>query len=156
VLKLLHPEPSKRYPSTAALLEDLGLLSRSKKSLPVPAPECFLGRENELKEALACLGDSTHAAAMLITAEAGMGKSAFLGRLAVEAQVLGHRTVVVRCYPESSAPFAPLRAILNELIPPGDQGRPLRLRCGRLLDETRADKKPEVQDPSQRRTFLKG
>ena len=156
VLKLLHPDPSKRYPNAASLMEDLYLLSGGKRPPPAPAPECFLGRDSELKETLACLSDPMQAAALAITGEAGMGKSAFLRRLAVEAEVLGHRTVLVRFYPESSIPFAPLRSILDEIMPSGDRGRALRVRYRRLLDETRAEKEPAVQDPGKRRAFLKG
>jgi two-component system NtrC family response regulator len=155
VLKLLHPDPSKRYRDTDSLIGDLRLLS-AKQPAQLSAPECFLGREAELSHAVTCLCEPVEPGAIAVTGGAGMGKTSFLRRLAREAEVLGYRTVLSRCYPESAVPFQPLRSIADALIPRGALGRSLRLRYRRLLEETRSASEAGAEGSSRRRVFLKG
>src|SRR5262249_16947939 len=117
VLKLLHPDPAKGYRDAAALLQDLRILSGRKAVPQGPVPECFVGRKDDLAPLIRCLREPGRPAAIAITGDSGMGKSAFLRRVALEAGILGFRAVSVRCYVEGTAPFEPLRAIAAELIP---------------------------------------
>ena len=91
LLRLLHPDPERRYRDSSVLVEDLRLLCGSKAPPRLAPPDCFLDREEELARALEALGKtaeprdvmaSVKPAALAVTGEAGMGKTAFLHRLA--------------------------------------------------------------------------
>src|SRR5262249_31536937 len=127
-----------------------------RKAVPQgPVPECFVGRKDDLAPLIRCLREPGRPAAIAITGDSGMGKSAFLRRVALEAGILGYRAVSVRCYVEGTAPFEPLRAIAAELIPTGVSGRALRSRYHRLLEEPQAKSGGGIEDSSGRRIFVK-
>jgi DNA-binding NtrC family response regulator/tetratricopeptide (TPR) repeat protein len=152
VLALLRPGAGPRYADAGQLLEDLRRLPGGRGSMrPVP-PECFVGRKDELDRVRARLGEQERGggyrrqlrfaqrrgsvpapAAIAVTGEAGAGKSAFLRRLALEAQLLGHRTVSIRCHGGSGAPAAALRSLL-EVLAPGSGGRAIRARFRALVE----------------------
>ncbi|MCZ6792408.1 MAG: sigma 54-interacting transcriptional regulator, partial [Planctomycetota bacterium] len=153
LMKLLNPEPERRYASAAELLDDLGLLRETRPLHRSRPPDSFVGRGDELARAVNALEDRDRAVVLAVTGEAGMGKSVFLERLALEAQVLGYRTVTARCYLEKTVPALPVRTLVERLVPPGKAGRSLRLRCRRLFDGPRGpDRSPRTGEP---RAFLR-
>jgi DNA-binding NtrC family response regulator/tetratricopeptide (TPR) repeat protein len=104
LLKLLARDPRVRYQTVEALVEDLRSLAPRKGKAAVPA-ECLVGREEEiagcarvLGSAMGPTGKPVRPAAITVSGAAGMGKTAFLRRLALEAQVRGYETVSVRCH----------------------------------------------------------
>lgn len=137
ILKLLHPERSRRYRDATAVIEDLCLLGEVRHVSRLAAPDCFLDRSEEMGRVHTRLKEPARGAALVITGEAGVGKSTFLRRLALDAQFLGYRTIAVCCYSPESPPLAPVRSILEQLIPAGHAGRALRSRCRRLLKHDR-------------------
>jgi len=138
VLKLLNPDATRRYQRAGDLLEDLGRLAGSRAAESAAAPECFVGREREVERCLATLGSRERRRAVAVTGEAGIGKSAFLRRLALEAQLEGYGTVEARCYPASGAPLRAIRALVEPWIPHGRAGRALRARMRRCLEPQHA------------------
>jgi DNA-binding NtrC family response regulator/Tfp pilus assembly protein PilF len=156
VMKLLSPDPSRRYQESRAVREDLRRLSGLKPaSVPIPA-ECFLDRRVELDRAVARLARKEARVALAVTGEAGMGKSCFLRRLALEAQLLGYQAVFVRAYSEKAAPFSALRAIAERLLPAGPAGRSLRSRYRRLLKEKDTPRESGTPDVGRHRAFVGG
>ncbi|MGH9361952.1 MAG: AAA family ATPase, partial [Thermoanaerobaculia bacterium] len=133
VLKLLHPDPSRRYRSASNLVQDLRRLCEPRPPSALGPPECFLDRKEELSRALSVLSGGKRPAALAVSGEAGMGKSSFLRRLALEAELDGYRTASVRCFTENAAPLAPVRSLLSEVLPPDRAGRALRARCRVVL-----------------------
>jgi len=158
VMRLLQPSPDRRYGDAPSLIEDLRRIDGARSRRAVPPPECFLGRKGELERAVAVLaggaGDSARPRSIAVSGEAGTGKSAFLRRLELEAQLLGYRTASVRCYPEA-APGSALHAIADEVLPGGAAGRGLRARYRRLTGAPGS--KPKFGErPPDRRLFLRG
>jgi DNA-binding NtrC family response regulator/Tfp pilus assembly protein PilF len=121
--KLAQPDAARNYRSFDELSEDLRRLGGREAARRVLVPGCFLGREEELAQARAWLA-APHEAALAVSGEAGAGKSAFLERLAIEAQLLGFRTVALRCFAEDDAELAAARRWRDRLF----QGRPSRAR----------------------------
>lgn len=66
-----------------------------------------------------------------VAGEAGIGKTAFLGRLALEAQLLGLRTASVRCPAAGGSPLAAVKALAAELSAASDGSFGSRLRRAR-------------------------
>src|SRR5262245_12768263 len=134
VMKLLHPDPGKRYRETAELVDDLRRLCGPKAPLVPAAPDFLFDRKDELRRAVACLEGGPRAIA--VTGEAGMGKSAFVRRLQLEAELIGYRTLTIRCYAEDTTSTTSLHVLLEKWI---SIGHGSRSRYRRLLK----DGKPE-------------
>ena len=102
-------------------------------------PECFVDRKEELALLLEQLRHPKRSVAIALAGESGAGKSALLRRLALEAQVLGLRTVTVNCHLEQTSPFTPLRELVENLVSSAvtddRRNRTLRLRHRRFSDD---------------------
>ncbi len=151
LLKLLHPEAAKRYRDASELSEDLRRIPGAESCPELPPAGCFVHRERELARATECLREPSRAFAIAITGEAGIGKSAFVDRLVLEAKTRGYLTVGVRCYRESETALAPLRALAARLATAEHRRSTLGARIDRLLEES--DFQPE---PGARRAVLRG
>ena len=149
VSKLLHPDPAKRYASASDLLSDLRLLA-GRRPAPRSFPGAFLGRNVELARALGAIEDPRRPAVIAIAGEAGMGKSAFLRRLGLEAMVIGHRVVAASAAEEGDDSFRSARGLVERLVPPGPAGKPLRSRARKLLAPARGT------GESARRVLVRG
>jgi DNA-binding NtrC family response regulator/tetratricopeptide (TPR) repeat protein len=158
VLKLLGPEPARRYQEARAVIEDLSLLAGPTGVRSPAMPECFVGREREIEAAVRALEGQGRPSVFAVTAEAGLGKSAFLRRLALEAQVRGLTTASVRCYPGDGAPMAPLRELMRRIVPAGQAGRALRARARALLDGGGGGEAPSAagEPAAFRRALVRG
>jgi DNA-binding NtrC family response regulator len=132
--KLLHPDRGKPYRETSELIDDLRRLCGPRSPPPSALPDFFFDRKDELGRAIACFEQGPRALA--VTAEAGMGKSAFVRRLALEAELMGYRTLTIRCYGENTASFSPLHTLLEKWVA---MGHGSRSRYRRLMK----NKKPE-------------
>ncbi|MBI4606285.1 MAG: sigma 54-interacting transcriptional regulator [Planctomycetes bacterium] len=155
VMCLLSPSPDRGYRDAPSLIDDLRRVGGRKEARPSPPPEAFLGRREEVARVEAALAagvaqDGARPRSIAVTGEAGVGKSAFLRRLELEAQLLGYATVSVRCYPEGPAQFSPLRAVLEGLAPAGPRGRAVRARSRRLV-EAMEGKAHDAWPPDRRR-----
>ncbi|MBI4605504.1 MAG: AAA family ATPase, partial [Planctomycetes bacterium] len=153
--KVLHPDPAKGYRGAGSLLEDLRTLAGRRSAGPRHTPACFVGRDEEVTRAVSFLREAGRPGAIAVLAGAGMGKTAFLRRLALEAGLLGYRPVSIRCYLEAPGPVAPLKAAARELIAPGAPGRRIRARCRRLLEATRGAGGAAPEGESGRRAFAR-
>jgi DNA-binding NtrC family response regulator len=157
VLNLLHARPGSGERQASAVVEDLERLCRGKAVSPYPAAECFVGREEEMASAAAALKSGSPAAGIAVAGEAGMGKSAFLRRLSIEAQLLEYRTACIRSSEEKGTLLAPFGAVAERLVPAGSDGRAWRARCRRLLRgllRTGATALDDAPAPSPARTVL--
>ncbi|MCZ6796231.1 MAG: AAA family ATPase, partial [Planctomycetota bacterium] len=158
VMKLLSPDPGRRYHETAALIDDLRRMSGPRAPETPGVPECFVGRQPELRRCLSRLTARDEPAAVAVMGEAGVGKSAFLQRVALEAQLDGQVVLDARCYPQMSSSPGPLGAFVESLLPQGARGRSLKLRyrrCLRALRGTEAESLPERPDPALRKRLIK-
>lgn len=95
---------------------------------PVPAPE-LVGRAAELGELTAAAADAAagHPAVVLVTGEAGSGKTALVDHLAARLAAEGWTTLPVRC-PETDGapggwPWSEALARLARTVPPPDPAR---------------------------------
>ncbi|MGH9363490.1 MAG: AAA family ATPase, partial [Thermoanaerobaculia bacterium] len=162
VMALLRPDVGRRYPDAQHLAGELRHLLGNHGKASWGPPECFLGRKEELVRAQERLGERVERGtqrwapvAIAVTGEEGAGKSAFLRRLRLQAQLLGYRTHSVHCY-EAAAPLPALRSLMQELIPRGTRGRAMRARYRRLLEETSGPPRRIGPDPGLRRRFIRG
>ncbi len=151
LMKLLAPDPDHRHPDARALVEDFRRITGTKRIFSAP-PECFLGRRGEVNRVLDRIERRSVPAAIALCGEAGMGKSSFLRRIQLEAQVLGYETFFVCCYTERDIPSSPIRLILRDIIKNCPARKSLLSRSRKLLAELSA---PE--DAAARRSaFLRG
>src|SRR5579884_339552 len=100
--------------------EQLRRLVRGIPSQPIQsAPKLllpFVGREAELAKVRDHLmNGAAGGRALLISGEAGIGKSAFLSRVADLAESLGYSIVHVRCFDTDSRPFGPFEELYADL-----------------------------------------
>ncbi len=139
VLKLLNPEPTRSYQRAEELLSDLhGITSPPTRARTVSmAPECFLGREEELELARDALSDRARPGAIAILGEAGTGKTALLERIGIEAQRRGYRTVSWRCFPGDASSRGPLEALARTIAEAHPQRRKLLREHRALFAEAR-------------------
>ncbi|MGH9360449.1 MAG: hypothetical protein ACRD2T_00925, partial [Thermoanaerobaculia bacterium] len=95
--KLLSARSRRGNGGAEEILDDLRRLLGAGSARPLPAPDRFHGRGEELSQAAAHLAGQGPRL-LAVSGEAGSGKSFLLRRLALEAQLLGHFTVSVQCY----------------------------------------------------------
>jgi DNA-binding NtrC family response regulator/Tfp pilus assembly protein PilF len=159
VLELLGPEPGRRYRDAGDLVEDLERLAGSRSRPSRSPPDCFLDRSDELSAAARLLGAAERPCAIAVAGEAGIGKTAFLQRFALEAELAGLETTMVRCRSGGAAPFGPLRDLAASWIPAGPAGRALRGRLRRILGEADGAPRPashaSAPGPTGRRRLVR-
>lgn len=159
VLRLLSPSPERRYPDATGLIDDLMRLEGEHSAVRRVPPDALIGRKAEIQAAVYALRRGPVPAVLAVHGEAGMGKSALLERLALEAQLEGLRTVMVRCWAEGPHPYQPLRLLAEKLLPSGPTGRGLRRRYARLVESlSRSDDEQAAREESavESRAFLQG
>jgi DNA-binding SARP family transcriptional activator len=127
------------------LLTRLGAQSSSIKPrqqthLPPGSPLPWIARQAELAQLVAVWEQVlvTGPQLVLVTGEAGLGKSRLLAEFGARVQKSGGRVAAARGYPaENRLPFAPLAAWLRSLPPP-DLDEPWQGEVARLLPEIHA------------------
>ena len=106
----------------------IGLMSR-RISSPV-----IVGRDDELAllRATVARGATGHPETILISGEAGVGKSRLVGQLAAEADELGVRVVVGGCLAlvDAPLPYAPVAAAIDALLRDTDDSTLVGLTAG--------------------------
>lgn len=128
VMKLLEKEPIDRYSSMGNVLRDLVEVNERPtvvESETVPtskAPVSFLepqfqGREKELKVLREVLRESKAGVRriVLISGEAGIGKSQILEEFQADARAYGMRVVEGRCYESGGRAYGPFLEALKDL-----------------------------------------
>ena len=128
VMKLLEKEPIDRYDSVRTLLQDMpdgddGSLDwetgpglAATPSTPFFNPR-FVGREREMKvlrEVLAQSGDGM-GRMVLVSGQAGIGKSQVLEEFQADARVHGMRILAGRCHESGGRAYGPFLYALQEL-----------------------------------------
>jgi ABC-type transport system substrate-binding protein/DNA-binding SARP family transcriptional activator len=97
--------------------EELSMLERMERGR-------LVGREQELVEARVLwskvLGGQGQV--LLVSGEAGIGKTRLVRELATYVQVLGGRAYLGACYAEGGAPYAPFGQILGQALADGADG----------------------------------
>ena len=153
VMKLLEKEPIDRYSSVGSLLHDLmeeeeagsdqerGDDSFSPphvegtRDAPVLQPQ-FQGREREMKALREILRETGHGTGrvVLVSGEAGIGKSQVLEEFQADARVQGMRVLTGRCYENGGTPFGPFLEALRDIAEqPGMQASDLEASVRRVL-----------------------
>ena len=161
VMKLLEKEPVDRYSSVGSLLLDLAEVddqtaqgetwtapvSMSPASLLAPQ---FQGREREMKALREILRDSVEGMGrmVLISGEAGIGKTQVLEEFQADARVHGMRVLTGRCYESGGRAYGPFLEALTDLADrPGIQGSDLEEVVKRLLAQIEGTVAGDQKDP---------
>ena len=158
VMKLLSPDPARRYQRCAELVADLRRLGKSSSRMSPDIAEGFFGRRAEVDRCVSRLFADAAPAAVAVTGEAGVGKSALLQRVALEAQLAGLEVAHVRCYPRAASSFDPLGALVDSILPNGPRGRALRRRyrrCWASLRESESDGRVGSSDSARRARLIR-
>ena len=149
VMKLLEKEPIDRYDSVRTLLQDMpggggGTIDwetapglATSQSAPFFNPQ-FVGREREMKvlrEVLVQSGDGM-GRMVLVSGQAGIGKSQILEEFQADARVHGMRILTGRCHESGGRAYGPFLEALQEVaktprIKGSDEGKAVK----RVLDE---------------------
>jgi len=126
ILRLLSKDPNERPASTSEVLacldapeildrealplEELSVLKRIDRG-------SLIGRKQELQEARSLWNKtlSGQGQVLLISGEAGIGKTRLVREIVTRAEVLGGWALTGNSYPEGSTPFAPFRQIVREV-----------------------------------------
>jgi oligopeptide transport system substrate-binding protein len=144
----------------AAPVEELSVLKRIERGR-------LVGREREIAEARALwsrvlAGDGQ---VLLVSGEAGVGKTRFVRELVTHVQVLGGRAYLGACYAEGGAPYAPFSQILGQALAASSDGAPeapdfvlaglVALAPALRLDYPHVKPEPRLDDPQaeQQRLF---
>jgi ABC-type oligopeptide transport system substrate-binding subunit/DNA-binding SARP family transcriptional activator len=133
IVRLLSKDPQDRPGTATAVLqaleapdlldrgadpaEELSLLERMERGRMV-------GREHEMAEARALWSQvqAGQGQVLLVSGEAGIGKTRLVRELATYVQVLGGRAYLGACYAEGGAPYAPFAQILGQALAGGADG----------------------------------
>jgi DNA-binding SARP family transcriptional activator/predicted Ser/Thr protein kinase len=133
IIQLLSKDPKDRPGAASAVLQALespDLLDRGA----APAEELSLlermergrmvGREQEMAQARALWSQvlAGQGQVLLVSGEAGIGKTRLVRELATYVQVLGGRAYLGACYAEGGAPYAPFAEILGQALAGGAGG----------------------------------
>jgi ABC-type oligopeptide transport system substrate-binding subunit/DNA-binding SARP family transcriptional activator len=176
IVQLLSKDPQDRPGTAAAVLQaldspnildreaaagqELSLLERIERGR-------LVGREREMAEARALwsrvlAGDGQ---LLLVSGEAGVGKTRLVRELVTHVRVLGSRAHVGACYAEGGAPYAPFAQIVGQALEAsadGALGVPDFVLAGLLtlvpalrLDYPHIEPEPRLDDPraEQQRLF---
>ena len=168
VMKLLEKEPTKRYNTVGRMLQDLpnGSFESSDleiKGAPVPVgPAAFFepqfqGRKRELKFLREILRESGEGnrRMVLLSGEAGMGKSQVLEEFQADARVHGMRILTGRCYESGAPAFGPLLETLHDLAEqPGIQDSDLEESVKQVLAQIERSANGNQIDPYPTMEFL--
>ena len=161
VMKLLEKEPVDRYSSVGSLLQDLaeiddqpapgetGTAPVSMSPASLLAPQ-FQGREREMKALREILRDSVEGMGrmVLISGEAGIGKTQVLEEFQADARVHGMRVLTGRCYESGGRAYGPFLEALTDLADrPGIQGSDLEEGVKRLLAQIEGTVAGDQKDP---------
>jgi len=133
VLRLLNKRPEER-PQTAAevetelrnILENKSLAIKPDKSSPLDrlVRGRLVGREEQMaaarREWKQVIAGSQHQPLLLISGEAGVGKTPFLREINAMVEISGARVFSGHCFLQGNAPYTPIIHILREALPVAD------------------------------------
>jgi transcriptional regulator with GAF, ATPase, and Fis domain/tRNA A-37 threonylcarbamoyl transferase component Bud32 len=136
VLRLLEPEPARRYGDAAAARSDLAAwLDRVRRPDEGPGTTELVGRSEDFEAVLGWAEHSpTHPAAaplLLLLGEGGIGKSRLLEAAVDELRARGHTAFTAPCREAGGTPFAPIGGILHDMLAGGGE----TAACARRLLE---------------------
>ncbi len=161
VLKLLEKDPIDRYNSVRSLLQDLRENASAKSAIGIGTPSAtkppdhflqpqFQGRESELMVLRKVLSESRDSVTrmVLISGEAGIGKSQLLNEFQADARVHGMRILSGRCYESGGRAYGPFLKALTDLAGrPGNQGSDLEVSVMRVLAQIEQLADNDQNDP---------
>jgi serine/threonine protein kinase len=130
IVQLLSKQPQGRPASAADVRQALQLVVTAL-AVPAPHPKLspldqlvrgrLVGREREMAEARALWMQATAASGernvLLISGEAGVGKTPLVRELKALARVSGGQALTGECYAGGSAPYTPIAQVIREALP---------------------------------------
>lgn len=130
VLRLMAKRPEDRPSSAAEVYQEIqAILENKDLSLKGAPPQTIdrlvrgklIGREDQItiarREWKQVLSGGQHQPILLISGEAGVGKTPFLREINAMVEVSGARVLAGHCYFQGGAPYAPVVHILREALP---------------------------------------
>ncbi|MBM3274637.1 MAG: serine/threonine-protein kinase PknK, partial [Candidatus Sericytochromatia bacterium] len=115
ILKLLSKDPVDRYQYAADVAQALGREAHAGKPLILAAS--FVGREAELQRLRECFNAlGSGIPGVLVSGDAGMGKSRLLGEFRVQIQLAEVPHAAGVCYEQNEAPYGPWISILRQVV----------------------------------------
>ena len=115
--KMSRVDPGSGYERLDDVAADLRRASDLRLEPNHVAPDVLVHREGPLEQVRRRLRQRPQACAVVLWGEAGIGKSAFLRRVALEGQLENYRTVEVSCYSEPGATGGPFEMVARRLWP---------------------------------------
>ena len=167
VMKLLKKEPIDRYSSVGSLLYDLTnneesgfdqecdeatvsiLPVEDTQDAPILQPQ-FQGRDREMKALREMLREVRDGKGrmVLVSGEAGIGKSQILEEFQADARVHGMRVLTGRCFESGGPGFGPFLEMLRDLTEqPGVRGLGLEASVKRVLTHIERPAPADQPDP---------
>ena len=126
IVRLLGKRPEERPASASEVGAALKRIAASPSSRILPSVSLLermargrmVGREVELAEMAAIWRRAAggQGQALLISGEPGIGKTRLGRELVTQAQVAKGRSLIGECYPEGGGPYAPIVAIVRDLL----------------------------------------
>jgi serine/threonine protein kinase len=127
IVKLLSKRPEDRLESAAAVRQALSPKALEAEITSAPTSKLdqlvrgrLVCREREYAQAKIIwrqvLMDDTDQPVLFISGESGVGKTPLVREIKALADVSGGRALSGECYPEGSAPFAPIVQVLREAL----------------------------------------
>lgn len=131
ILELMSKQPEERPASAREVLAALDRLDEPLLALPPAVPDFVpiarlargrpVGREREFAEVKALWKLASSAPGempvLLVTGESGAGKTPFIRDIKALAEVSGGKVLKGDCYPEGSAPYAPVAQMIQTVLP---------------------------------------
>lgn len=148
VMKLLEKEPNDRYNSIQNLLREVtdthdttthsigGSVPNASPHAPFMHPQ-FLGRESEIRVLTEITRETAEGVGrmVLISGEAGIGKSQLLEEFQAEARVHGMRILQGRCYEGGERTYGPILETLMDLAEqPGIRNTPVGEEANKVCE----------------------
>lgn len=116
LLKLLHKDPLSRFQSAHEVAAALGWESEPTTAGAALLAPVFVGRGQELAQ-LSEIFNAPSGAGVVVSGEAGIGKSRLLAEFRVQVQLAERPSALAVCGEQAELPYAPWISVLRQVLP---------------------------------------